>query len=880
MSLNDCSENRIEIRAVFTGCTVPLKDVPDPVFASKMVGDGISIDPLSSNLVSPCDGKVIQLHEARHAVTIQTVQGVEILIHIGVDTVKLNGEGFLAHVKEGDTVQTGDLLISFDLDFVALNAKSLLTQVLVTTMDRVSGIECKSGNLHQGAPMFTVFLSSDGDNMHDSMALTEASSGMEQGQRSELLIVPNPLGLHARPSAVIASKARQYSSKVNIIRGGSKVNAKSVTAVMRLDVKMNDEIRVEAIGSDSTVAVDVLSRLITDGAGELHEQGISQDASVPPPDSESHQVDIPAGKKDLFDFSTRLLSPDLKELKGVSVSPGIVFGTTHRFSSELPEFDETAEHPQDEISRLNNAIQEANVQLENLFTSVSEAVDSQEAEIFKAHSELLSDPMLMDDAVSEIENGASAEAGWYRSFVKHAKQLEKLSNELLSARAADLRDVGLRVLRVLTGALEGSLSLPENTIIIATELTPSDTATLDRTKVAGFCTVVGGATSHSAILARSLSLPAVSGLTHGVLTIPDGTKVILDGTEGILYLNTSKEKEEAMRATLAKNELRKAREQKTAFKPARTKNKSFVQVVSNIGSIDDAREAFSLGSEGVGLLRSEFLFMERKSAPTEERQFRIYEQIARCVGKNRTLTIRTLDIGGDKPLPYIAIAREDNPFLGERGIRLCLNREEILRPHLRAILRVSHLCNLQIMFPMISTIEEFHKVKKIVADEVVNLAESGYTVSSFKLGIMVEVPSVAIRAREFAREVDFLSIGTNDLSQYTLAMDRGHPLLSAKLSALDPSVLTLIKMTAAAGKEFERTVSVCGGIASDYLAGPLLVGLGIRKLSASGPSIPSVKASIRRFSIKECRKMAEDALNMNSSEDVRKMLLEKAGEDR
>jgi phosphocarrier protein FPr len=866
MNQNSNEVTVLEVGAVFTGCLVPLDDVPDPVFAGRMVGDGISIDPLSDSLVSPCDGKVVQIHEAKHAITIQALRGLEVLIHIGVDTVKLKGEGFVSHVREGDLVKAGEKLISFDMDFVGRNAKSLLTQVLLIPSDEIESIRCSTGLVKAAMdPMFTIHLRKPGASVKsDSMAVDSLKDNFPAVLSAKFL-VPNPSGLHARPSAVIASKAKGYSSTVSLIRGGSRVNAKSVTAVMRLDVKMNDEIMIEAQGPDSELASAEIAALIREGAGELDNLF---DSSVSDDSLEAF------GEETL----ARILPPGLTKITGVAVSPGLVLGTIYRFKADIPVYSEQGQGPEVETQRLQAAIDLGSEELLILAQNISENVDESEAEIFEAHKELLSDPMLVDDALISINDGLSAEAGWHKSIEKHAEQLERLSNELLKARAADIRDIGLRVLKILTGVSKEQQELPSDSIIIAHELTPSDTATLDRNKVVGFCTIAGGATSHSAILARSLSLPAVSGVPEYLMSLENGTKVILDGNVGLLYLDPSEEQIQTMENTRRHQEMRHIAHMTGTFRPSFTTDSEHISVVSNIASLDDARKSFALGSEGVGLLRSEFLFMGRRNAPTEEQQYEVYEGIAKFVGTERYLTIRTLDIGGDKPLPYISVPAEDNPFLGERGIRLCLGRPSLFRPHLRAILRVSHLCKLQIMLPMISSLDEFFETKEIIAGEVENLKAEGYSPSPFALGIMVEVPSVAIRAMEFAREVDFLSIGTNDLSQYTVAMDRGHRKLSAKLSPLDPAVLELIWITAEAGKAFHKTVSICGGMASDSLLVPLLIGLGIRKLSVAGPSLPSVKAAVRRFSIDECENLAYEALRMHSADKIRSMLLEKAGE--
>jgi phosphocarrier protein FPr len=440
---------------------------------------------------------------------------------------------------------------------------------------------------------------------------------------------------------------------------------------------------------------------------------------------------------------------------------------------------------------------------------------------------------------------------------------------LLAQRANDLRDVGLRVLCILTGTEAKAPEYAPNTILIAEDLAPSDTAALDRTRVMGFCTTRGGATSHVAILARSLGLPALAGIEPAALDIPNGTAVILDGGRGTVRLSPSAEEIARIQKAQERTEQRRKEDLSHAKEAAITLDGTRLEVVANIGGLKDAMQIADLGGEGVGLLRSEFLFMERSSAPTEDEQFESYKSIAQAVGNGRPLIIRTLDVGGDKPLSYLPIPKEDNPFLGERGVRVGLDRPDILRSQLRAILRAAKFGKVSVMFPMISTLQELRDVKAIMAEEAERLG-----VPSIPTGIMVEVPATAVMAAQFAREADFFSIGTNDLTQYTLAMDRGHPKLAPQVDGLSPGVLNLIAHTVRGAHAAKRWVGVCGGIASDPRAVPLLVGLGVDELSISLPAIPAVKAQIRSLTVTACRVLAEKALAAESAEEVRALVPE------
>jgi phosphocarrier protein FPr len=370
-----------------------------------------------------------------------------------------------------------------------------------------------------------------------------------------------------------------------------------------------------------------------------------------------------------------------------------------------------------------------------------------------------------------------------------------------------------------------------------------------------------------AILARSLGIPALAGTEAAALEIPNGTSVVLDGNKGTLRLRPSPEEIARIRGAQDRAERKRKEDLSHAHEPAVTRDGKQIEVVANIGGLKDAKQVADFGGEGVGLLRSEFLFMERNSAPTEDEQFEAYKAIAEAVGRDHPLIARTLDVGGDKPLAYLPIPKEDNPFLGERGVRVGLDRPEILRAQLRAILRASKFGKLLVMFPMISDLQELRDAKAMMLEECERLG-----IEPIPVGIMVEVPAAAIMAAQFAKEADFFSIGTNDLTQYTLAMDRGHPKLASRVDGLSPSVLHLIAHTVRGAHAAGKWVGVCGGIASDPHGVPILIGLGVDELSISLPAIPAIKAQVRSLSAEECRGIAEKALVAESAADVRALV--------
>ncbi|RYZ99805.1 MAG: phosphoenolpyruvate--protein phosphotransferase, partial [Proteobacteria bacterium] len=519
-----------------------------------------------------------------------------------------------------------------------------------------------------------------------------------------------------------------------------------------------------------------------------------------------------------------------------------------------------------ERARLKAAISQVKESLTNLIGEAKKKKDPS-ASIFEAHLELVDDPELFESAESAIGKGKSAGYAWDLSFNRVAAQLASLNNQLLAARANDVRDVGRRVAQALSGVKEEALVFPEGAVLVAEDLTPSDVAGLDQSRVRGLCTTTGGATSHVAILARSLDLPALVGMEEAILGLPNGTPVIIDADQGFLRLNPSAAELADLQTTQSKRAERKKAEYAAREESATTTDGHRVEIVANIKGASEAKRAVEMGGEGAGLLRTEFLFMNRSEAPTEEEQFESYRAIAESFGPKRTFVIRTLDVGGDKPLSYLPIPKEENPFLGERGIRVSLRNEESFRAQLRAILRVGAIANVHVMYPMVAALHELKRANAILEEERAKLGAR-----KIPVGVMVEVPSVALLASHFAEEADFFSIGSNDLTQYTVAIDRGHPKLAAEVDGLDPSILILIDHAVKAAHAKKKWVGVCGGIAGDPQAVPLLIGLGVDELSVSVPSIPAVKAQVRSLTKLDCEALAARALKMGTAAEVRALV--------
>jgi len=820
------------------GEITPLDNVPDPVFAQRIAGDGVSVDPTSSVVLAPCAGEIIHTHPAGHAFTLRSEEGADLMIHVGVDTVQLKGEGFRLKVRAGDKVKAGQELLEFDADLVATKARSLLTQVLAVNMDLVSAVKHPAGRVRAGRDVLLELT---------LKAKAPASDGSAGGAvASGELTVANPTGFHARPAAVLAQEAKRFAGTVRLRCGGGVANAKSLVSIMTLNIGFGDKLTLEAEGPGAVAAIAALSAVVT----SVLDQPVA--GTVPLP--------VPASKKP----SARR---DPRALAGVCASPGIAVGAAFQSRQDQVDAVETKEEPAAARLRLAAAIESAKAELEVLLSKLSAEGAAEQAAVFGAHRELLEDPELLELAEGGVAKGAGAVAAWRGAYQEYARSLSRLDNKLLAGRAVDIRDVGARVLRLVAGVALKRRELPDGCILLADELTPSDIAGLDRAKVAGLCTVGGGASSHVAIFCRAAGLPAIAAAPAAILDIKDGEQLVLDADNGELRLKPEPAELAAAAERQAAGARRRADAVSASGQAARTKDGKHVHVLANVGSGAEAQEAARLGAEGVGLCRSEFLFLDRPSAPAEAEQLAAYAAVAGAF-PGKEVIIRVLDVGGDKHLPYLQLAKEENPFLGERGIRLLLARPELLRAQLRALLLASRgNPGLKIMFPMVSEVEEFREAKAALDREAQALG-----VPALKCGVMIEVPSAALLSAHLAKEADFFSIGTNDLSQYTLAMDRGNPKLAGRAWAGDPSVLQMIDLTVKGARAHNRPVGVCGGAAGDPQLVPLLLGLGVDELSAPPPAVPLIKAAIRELDYGACRALAAQALALGTAAEVRALL--------
>jgi phosphoenolpyruvate-protein phosphotransferase (PTS system enzyme I) len=558
-------------------------------------------------------------------------------------------------------------------------------------------------------------------------------------------------------------------------------------------------------------------------------------------------------------------------LKGIAASNGIAIAKAYRLVEPDLSFEKkSVESAEEEVARFQAAISTSKSELEAIRDKAREDLGEDKAQIFEAHLLVLSDPELLTPIEDKVKTeNVNAEFALKETADMFVSMFESMDNEYMKERAADIRDVTKRVLSHLLGVQISNPSMvTEEVIVIAEDLTPSDTAQLNRQYVKGFTTDIGGRTSHSAIMARSMEIPAVVGTKSITSSVENGDMIIVDGLNGEVHINPTPEVIEEYKREHARYEDQKAEWAKLVNEPTVSKDGQHVELAANIGTPKDLEGVKNNGGEGVGLYRTEFLYMGRDELPTEEEQYEAYKAVLEGM-EGKPVVVRTLDIGGDKELPYLNLPKEMNPFLGYRAIRLCLDEQEIFRTQLRALLKASPYGNLKIMFPMISNLQEFREAKAILEEEKKGLQENGTNVAGkIEVGIMVEIPSTAVMADVFAKEVDFFSIGTNDLIQYTMAADRMNERVSYLYQPYNPAILRLVKMVIDAAHNEGKWAGMCGEMAGDEIAVPILLGLGLDEFSMSASSILRARSQIHDLNQSDMKKLAVEVLQLDTNDEV------------
>lgn len=662
------------------------------------------------------------------------------------------------------------------------------------------------------------------------------------------ITLPNPQGMHARPASRLAQLVKSQGGQLRIaaVDGPQSADATRLMEVLALGLKQGTRLH---LSSDSEALLQAASDAIRAGLGD----------DLTPPKSQAQASRAPVW----------LPAQATETIEGVAASDGLVSGVTRQHHRQaLDVVDEGGADLAAQAAKLDAAMAAARAQLDVTIADVQGRFGSEKAAIFRAHQELIDDAGVLDDVAALMLRGHGAAWAYREVTNERIAALQKLDDPVLAGRATDLGDVQQRVLRAMLGLPEEqAIDQGEPFILLAHDLTPSDTARLSLETLLGFATEVGGPTSHTAIMARGLGVPAVVAAGEGLSRVPDGTPAILDGNSGRLYLNPSEADLRSAGEQRRKLDEQRERAYAKRMQAGHTRDGLKIEVAANINRAAGVAAALENGAEGVGLMRTEFLYLESDHAPTEAEQEREYRAMAEALA-GRPLIIRTLDIGGDKEVPYLGLAREDNSFLGIRGIRLCFERPDLFLPQLRAIARVAKdHPNVHVMFPMIATLADLRRARATLDDVCREVGAE-----KIPVGVMIEVPSAALIAAELAPEVDFFSVGTNDLTSYTLAMDRLHPLLARQTDAMHPAVLRLIAMTTDAARAHGKWVGVCGGAAAEPLGALVLAGLGVRELSVSAPAVPAVKAALRRHDAPKLQDIARKALSQADAAAVRALV--------
>ncbi|SDA22436.1 phosphoenolpyruvate--protein phosphotransferase [Sphingomonas sp. NFR15] len=823
---------RLTLVAPVDGWLVPLADVADAVFADRLLGDGVAIDPLGDTLHAPAPGVIVSVHEAGHAVTLRLDAGPVVLMHVGLDTVRLGGAGFTPLVRAGERVDVGAPLLVVDLATVAAGAKSLVTPIVVTEGDHAITWRAPPGRVRRGDPLLALAADQPIGNAGGGADFTPSAT--------RTMRVPLAHGLHARPCAKLAGLARGFDAEVRAIKGDREARLRSPSAMMTLAIAHGDTITIAASGADAHAAVDALADLIATGMDEG--KPLASAAPVAP---------VPAVPT----------APQREGvLTGVTASPGFATGIAAHLVRPEPILARTGEGIAAERARFADALAALAVALE----AERGAAGPEQGAIVAAHRALLDDEDLIERTHARIDAGDSAAIAWRSVMSDQADALRAAADPHIAARADDLIDVEVQLQWRLAGQAPPDVALPADAILLADDLVPSQVASLDPARVAGIVTARGGPTSHVAIIAASRGIPALVAAGPRVLTIAAGTPLVLDTAAGTLTVDPDTDGWRHAQAEAAVRAARKAAARTAAMLEGRTLDGTRIEVSANLGKRAEAAPAVAGGAEGCGLLRTEFLFLDRAVAPDEDEQAADYAAIARAL-EGRPLVIRLLDIGGDKPAPYLPIAPEENPALGLRGIRVALAYPDILAAQMRAVLRASEAGDVRVMAPMIATVAELRAVRAAMQAESAALGLG----ADMPLGVMVETPAAAVMADGLAAECDFLSIGTNDLTQYVLAMDRGNPAVAGSVDGLDPAVLRMIDLCCRGAATHGKPVGVCGGLASDRLAVPILIGLGVTKLSAAPAAVAEVKALVRGVSLDRCRALAAAVLHVSTAAEVR-----------
>jgi phosphocarrier protein FPr len=813
--------------------------------------------------MTPTVGLVVVSHSralARAAVALaqEMLHGKQIRIAVaaGLDDTTFGTDA--AQIVDAITAadQGGGVVVLMDLGSAVLSAELALElldddvrdRVMLCPAPLVEGLVVAAVAAASGAGIDEVVAEAVGALAGKVGHLGPAPTGptsdapVEAGELTGSFVVTNPHGLHARPAARLVQEVRRRDARA-LIRNRSTesgwVGAGSLSKIATLGVRSGDEVEVRVSGSQAAETLDHLLALAARNFDEAQTDAAPDPETAAPP---THQAPIGAGP-------------------GLGIGPA---RSARMVSITIP--DRPAENPAAEWRRLGKAIATVRRSISQVRTRTARQVGEAEASIFDAHQLLLDDDALLDDVRARIDQGSSAASAWSAGVADLAAEFSALPDPYLKARADDVAAVGDQVLRAMLGAAASPLG--STGVLVAPDLTPAEAAELVPAQVVAVLLAFGSPHAHNVILLRAKGIPVVVGAGPAVLTIPDGTTVAVDGTRGEFVVDPPEDIQQEFRDRVAALAAGQDQARARAALPADTADGVRIPIGANIGSVEDARAAAANGADFGGLVRTEFLFLGRPDAPGVEEQIAVYRKIAESLD-GRRITLRTLDVGGDKPLEFLPTVAEVNPFLGVRGIRLSLTHPELLADQLLAMAGLAHQTPVSVMFPMVSTLDELFAARQLLDEAISHTGRE--RPHDLQVGIMVEVPAAALKASAFAAHVDFFSIGTNDLTQYALAADRNNDAVAAVGDAFDPGLLRLIRATCegAAGR---ASVSVCGEFAADERAVAPLIGMGVGALSVTPPAIPATKEAVRAVDTREAAWLADDVLSADSAAAVRERL--------
>ncbi len=819
------------IGSPLNGWLQTLATVPDPVFAQGMAGDGVAINPTDPVLCAPCAGTVQCNARTPHAIGMRTDDGFELLMHIGIDTVMLEGRGFRVLVADGESVTAGQPLIEFDLDLIARQAASAITPVLLVSANARIVRRRENTAVAVGDTLFELERIADAEN-------SDAPAGQALKRK---ITVAFEQGMHARPAAAFTAVLRPFQAQVRVLLENKPADARSMVAMMSLGIKHLDVIELRVTGPDAEAAMAA--------AAAFFELEAAQHGAEPARPTITKQSE-----------------PRNGIIKGVVASRGLAVGKAFHLKRHALAVQEEGGGVEQELAALQAAIDRLKT---HLTAQLGDGTDERH-DILNAHIALLQDPVLFEQSVRLIRQGKSAGHSWRYATADVVSALNAMDNAYMKERIADFHDIEQGMLRALSGQdLSARQALPDRSILIVDELLPSQLMALDIPQIAGICSSGGGPSAHAAIIAASLRIPFLVAAGHWVHDIKEGDALILDAENGYLQVEVDNATLSAAAQRIERRQAQADADLASALLPALTIDQTAVKVYANLGGSSEVCNALASGAQGCGLFRTEFLFMDRQSAPGEDEQLRVYGDILGQM-PDKPVTIRTMDIGGDKPIAYLPLPKEENPALGLRGLRTSLWRDQLFIDQLRAILRLPQPNQVRILLPMVNDVADIELARRYIDQ----CAEGLGLTQLPEIGAMIETPASALLLDQLLEVVDFVSIGSNDLSQYVLAIDRGHPELASKLDALHPAVLRMIAQVAETGRLAGKNVSLCGGLASDPVAIPVLLGLGVIELSVVPALIPRVKSLIRQLHLQACRVLAENALQAKDAASIRRMAAE------